>query len=287
MDIDKGKSEMKNLPKVSILISTYNGEKYIKEQLESIVNQSYENYEIHLRDDGSSDKTVSIVKEFFKNYPDRFFFYQGENLGAIGSFNYLITHVNSELYATCDQDDIWLPEKIMDQVKIYKSNYSGSDFPFMCFSDPVIYKDSTIANITLSEVQSMNVKLLISSYKNLIAMNPVAGCTMLFCENAKRLYSRSIGNGLIMHDHLMAAIVSFHGRLVFCDKQHVLYRQHGQNVLGNKDTSIRYFLNRLANIFSLVKHDLELLNTFNSNFSDKTAHVFRKIYLNVRRFGCF
>lgn len=278
---------MNNSPMVAILISTYNGEKYIKEQLESIVNQSYKNFEIHLRDDGSTDKTVAIVKQFFKNYPNKFFFYQGANLGAIGSFNHLISHVNSELYATCDQDDIWLPEKIMDKVKIYKTGFSSIDSPFMCFSDPVIYKDSTISNITLSDVQSMNVKLLISSYKNLIAMNPVAGCTMLFCDNAKKLYSRSIGNGLIMHDHLMAVIVSLHGRLVFCDKQHVLYRQHGQNVLGNKDTSITYFLNRLANIYSLVKHDLELLNTVNSNFSDKTAHIFRKIYLNVRRFGGF
>ena len=278
---------MNNSPMVAILISTYNGEKYIKEQLESIVNQSYKNFEIHLRDDGSTDKTVSIVKEFFKNYPNKFFFYQGANLGAIGSFNHLISHVNSELYATCDQDDIWLPEKIMDKVKIYETGFSSIDSPFMCFSDPVIYKDSTISNITLSDVQSMNIRLLISSYKNLIAMNPVAGCTMLFCDNAKKLYSRSIGNGLIMHDHLMAVIVSLHGRLVFCDKQHVLYRQHGQNVLGNKDTSITYFLNRLANIYSLVKHDLELLNTVNSNFSDKTAHIFRKIYLNVRRFGGF
>jgi len=278
---------MKNLPKVSILISTYNGEKYIKEQLESIVNQSYENCEIHLRDDGSSDKTVSIVKEFFENYPDRFFFYQGANLGAIGSFNYLISNVCSDLYATCDQDDIWLPNKIMDQVKAYKTNFSLDDSPFMCFSDPILYKNSIRSDISLSDVQLMNIRLLISSYKNLIAMNPVAGCTMLFCNNAKRLYSRAMGNGHIMHDHLMAVLVSLHGKIVFCNKEHVLYRQHDFNVLGNKDTSVRYFLNRLANIFSLLKHDLELLNTVNSNFIDKTAHIFRKVYLNVRRFGGF
>ena len=271
--------------KVAILLSTYNGELYLKEQLDSLLGQTYKNIDIYIRDDGSSDNTVDILKKYRDDYHDKFHIYFEENIGAIKSFNSLIKRVESDLYATCDQDDIWLPNKIMDQVKIYKIKHGSRKLPFMCFSDPILYKNSSNSGIYLSEAQSMNIKLLISSYKNLIAMNPVAGCTMLFCENAKRLYSRSIGNGLIMHDHLMAAIVSFHGRLFFCDKQHVLYRQHGQNVLGNKDTSIRYFLNRLANIFSLVKHDLELLNILNSNFSDKIVHVFRKIYLNILRFG--
>ena len=194
---------------------------------------------------------------------------------------------SSELYATCDQDDIWMPNKIMEQVEIFENSSLAEGSPFMCFSDPVIYHASTESEIVLSDIQSMNVEKLMSNYKNLIAMNPVAGCTMLFCDKAKELYLSSSEKRTVMHDHLMAVIVSLHGGLIFCDKQHVLYRQHGQNVLGNKDTSIRYLLNRLANICSLFKHDLVLLNTVNSNFSDKISHIFRKIYLNVRRFGGF
>jgi rhamnosyltransferase len=272
---------------VSILVSTYNGEKYITEQLDSLIVQSYKNIHIYIRDDGSKDGTYSILQRYAALYPDLISISKGSNLGVIGSFNHLMESTSSDLYATCDQDDIWLPNKIMEQVKAYKTNFSLDDSPFMCFSDPILYKNSIRSDISLSDVQLMNIRLLISSYKNLIAMNPVAGCTMLFCNNAKRLYSRSMGNGHIMHDHLMAVLVSLHGKIVFCNKEHVLYRQHDFNVLGNKDTSVRYFLNRLANIFSLVKHDLELLNTVNSNFIDKTAHIFRKVYLNVRRFGGF
>lgn len=278
---------MPNSLEVSILVSTYNGEKYIAEQLDSLIVQSYKNMHIYIRDDGSTDGTYSILQRYAELYPDLISISKGSNLGVIGSFNHLMESTSSELYATCDQDDIWMPNKIMEQVEIFENSSLAEGSPFMCFSDPVIYQVSTESEIVLSDIQSMNVEKLMSNYKNLIAMNPVAGCTMLFCDKAKELYLSASQNRTVMHDHLMAVIVSLHGGLVFCDKQHVLYRQHGQNVLGNKDTSIRYLLNRLVNICSLFKHDLVLLNTVNSNFSDKISHIFRKIYLNVRRFGSF
>jgi glycosyltransferase involved in cell wall biosynthesis len=104
------------MKKVNILLSAYNGEKYISAQLESLLAQTYPSIEIHVRDDGSSDKTVEIVREYLK-YPN-VKLYEGENLGFRGSFAWLLANCrDADYYAYCDQDDVWMPEKISRAVK--------------------------------------------------------------------------------------------------------------------------------------------------------------------------
>jgi rhamnosyltransferase len=278
---------LSNNPKVAILLSTYNGERFLAEQLDSLINQTYQNTHIYIRDDGSSDLTLSILRGYCNSYPERISLFVGNNCGVIESFNILMQDTESELYATCDQDDIWMPNKIMEQVLMFEDSSLAEGSPFMCFSDPLIYGASSKSEFVLSDIQSMNVEKLVSNYKNLIAMNPVAGCTMLFCDKAKKLYLSSSGRGIIMHDHLMAVLVSHYGKLCFCKNSHVYYRQHELNVMGNKDTSMRYFCSRLRNIKSLIHHDLVLLNTIHSSCFDRVCHVARKVYLNILRFGGF
>ena len=105
--------------KVNILLSTYNGEQYLKEQVKSIQDQTYPDWQLLIRDDGSRDGTVEIIQELVAQDERIRFINQGaiENLGVIKSFHTLLKYEKADLYCFSDQDDVWLPEKIALQVE--------------------------------------------------------------------------------------------------------------------------------------------------------------------------
>ena len=108
--------------KIDILLATYNGEKYLKEQIDSLLNQTYNNIQIIISDDCSTDKTREILKEYEKNENIKIF-YQEENLGYVKNFEFLLKQVENNLYMLCDQDDVWKKEKIEKTVeKLEKEN---------------------------------------------------------------------------------------------------------------------------------------------------------------------
>lgn len=131
------------MKKVNVILSTYNGERYLREQLESIIAQTYDNITIWIRDDGSSDHTVEIVKEYCQlNLPGKRFCFIEDNLGNLGhvkSFFQVVFNADpADFYAFCDQDDVWLPEKIQravdfldsvdsNQCALYASGYDVCD----------------------------------------------------------------------------------------------------------------------------------------------------------------
>ena len=95
------------MKKVIILLSAYNGEKYIREQIKSIINQTYSEIKIYVRDDGSKDQTPQILKEFADEGMIKL--YLGENIGFVKSFLWLVKNCeNADYYAFADQDDVWL-----------------------------------------------------------------------------------------------------------------------------------------------------------------------------------
>ena len=116
--------------KVAVLISTYNGEKYIKEQIDSILNQTYKNIEIVIRDDGSSDSTIEIIKEYQKKHSN-IILKEGTNVGFIKSFFQLLGLADSDYYAYCDQDDVWMENKI--ELAVNALNEADNTKPNMVF----------------------------------------------------------------------------------------------------------------------------------------------------------
>ena len=99
---------------IAILMSTYNGECYLKDQIESILSQTYKDWILYIRDDGSTDRTIRIIKTYVGNYPDKII-YEYDRLGNLGSgrsFMKLLSSIDSDYYMFCDQDDVWLPSKI-------------------------------------------------------------------------------------------------------------------------------------------------------------------------------
>src|SRR5690554_3762938 len=100
--------------KIAIVLSTYNGEKYISEQLDSILNQTYQNFMLYIRDDGSKDSTISIIQKYQKTNPTKITFIQDDlgNLHVFDSFKQLLLHSSGDYYVFCDQDDIWTTNKL-------------------------------------------------------------------------------------------------------------------------------------------------------------------------------
>ena len=97
---------------IDILLATYNGEKYLREQLDSILNQTYENIQLIISDDCSKDDTRNILKQYEEKDRRVKVYYQDENIGCIKNFEFLLKQVKNKIYMLSDQDDIWMPEKI-------------------------------------------------------------------------------------------------------------------------------------------------------------------------------
>ena len=107
---------MANNPKIDVLMTTYNGEKYLKEQIESILNQTYKNINLIISDDCSTDNTRDILKEY-QDLENIKIYYQDKNLGYVANFEFLLKHVESDIYMLSDQDDVWMPNKIEETFK--------------------------------------------------------------------------------------------------------------------------------------------------------------------------
>jgi len=105
---------------IDVLLATYNGEKYLAEQIESILNQTYKNIRILISDDCSKDNTREIIKEYQKKDSRIHAYFQENNLGYIKNFEFLIKQVESNMFMLSDQDDVWLPEKIEKSAELMK-----------------------------------------------------------------------------------------------------------------------------------------------------------------------
>jgi len=191
---------MRTEPKIAILLSTYNGSKYLIEQLDSILDQSYLNYVIVARDDGSCDDSLKILDEYSKKFIDKFHLLDQDNLnrGASGSFSYLIEYVleNQELLGLasaymmfCDQDDIWCADKIVTQVEAMleaEEDQTGKEsLPLLIHSDLwVVSEEKSLIAESLVSYQGLEIDR--NRLSNLVISNIVTGCTALINEALAR-----------------------------------------------------------------------------------------------------
>lgn len=230
--------------KIKILMSTYNGEKYLEEQLDSIFSQSEKNFELIIRDDGSTDNTKNILEKYSKKYFGKISIIYGENKGAKESFFELINNVelNSEYYSFADQDDVWLKfkieraiQKIEDKInEEYKSIVYCSNFMFV--NEKLDYL----------RVGHKNIENYDLSLRNSILQSMMLGCTIVFSkEFLIHLRKKEIENKkIIMHDCWCYLIASKFSKIIYDSKVTMLYRQHGRNVSANQLS----FFQRLKNM---------------------------------------
>ena len=230
------------MKKVLILMATYNGTNYIREQLDSLLNQSYSNIEILIRDDASKDNTIEILREYAER-DSRVTFYQGENLGSASCFFDLMKHAPaSDYYAFCDQDDVWETDKIKAAVTLLEEN--AYDGPLLYTSNLKIVDQ----NLTYMVDRFTNGFKTDNKYYCLTEYRAV-GCTMVFNSQALELVKTHVPTDYMMHDAWMFMTCMIFGRVIYDDNAYILYRQHSNNVIGYKSNPFVRAKNHFKRLF--------------------------------------
>lgn len=226
-----------NISKVQILLSTYNGEKYLKEQLDSLLAQDYPNIDILIRDDGSKDSTKQILAGY-ENHKNISVIY-GSNIGITASFLELlkISDPEAEFFAFCDQDDVWLKDKISRSVE-FLDQYPKESSLLYCSRTTLV--DENLNIIGQSEIPKRG-----PSFKNALVQNIATGCTIVINKISRELLMKEIPKTAIMHDWWMYLVVSALGKVIYDTESKILYRQHSSNVIGYKTNTIARWVARI------------------------------------------
>ena len=237
--------------KIAVLLATYNGEPYIGEQIDSLLRQSYTEWELYIHDDGSKDRTPEIIHTYEQTYPDLIHVLPSKPCGgAKENFFYLMSQVAAPYVMFCDQDDVWLPEKIEETISRMEAleAQSGTKIPVLVFSDLSVVDGKL--NL-IADRMSIYQKLYPDRVRpeNLMIQNVITGCTVMvnraLVEFALKVEDTDY---VIMHDWWCALVASVFGRIFYVDKPLILYRQHGTNSVGvKKISSVKYLQAKLKN----------------------------------------
>ena len=222
--------------KVNILMSTYNGQQFLAEQIRSIQVQSYTDWTLFIRDDGSSDNTKEILKDF-EHQDSRIHLIdsdKSDNLGVIKSFHKLVNHDRADYYFFSDQDDVWLPNKL--ELSLKEAQYYLADLPLMVYMDlKVVNQDLEIMTESMVKSQSHHAN---TELVQELTENTVTGGVAMINHALAEMWQET--DDILMHDWYLALLASAFGNLVFIDQPGELYRQHSDNVLGARTLSKRF-----------------------------------------------
>lgn len=213
--------------KIAILMSTYNGGKYISEQIESLQKQTCKEWNLYIRDDGSSDSTIKIIEDFKESDSRITLVRDGKNLKPAKSFFNLMNKVEADYYFFCDQDDYWLKNKLQSMLH------------------EISKLDNTVPQVVYCNLKCVdqNLKFRKYGFDDLIGKisgdgrfigNDMPGCVMLFNRKTRDLVKEYEPNydNVTMHDWWVALVAQVFGQVHFLDERLIYYRQHVDNTLG-------------------------------------------------------
>ena len=226
--------------KVQILMSTYNGERYLEQQLDSILKQTYSELELLVRDDGSTDGTMKILKRYAQEH-ENVTLCGGENIGVIQSFFELLrmSDEDAEFYGFADQDDDWFPEKIEKAVQMLEERQVKL---------PLLYcSDTYIADEFLQILKKDN-KSPRPSWGNALVQNICTGCTAVINKPLRDIVRNTKPQNILMHDWWLYLTAELYGEVVYDNHAYIRYRQHGDNVYGAKTSKIAVWKYRLGQL---------------------------------------
>lgn len=233
-------------PCVAVLLAAYNGEKYIGQQIESVLAQSYQNIRLIISDDFSSDGTAEYIRQYALK-DERIAVLQSEKRmgSAQANFMFLLKNAEADYYMFCDQDDFWFPDKVETELK-----------KMLVLEKPglpvLVHSDLSVADSALNvKAESFFRYQGLSKEQPLAAaliQNNVTGCTVLLNPALRALaLKKSDTCGMVMHDWFLAILASAMGVIGFVDRPLMLYRQHENNQVGAKDAgSVRYLAQKAA-----------------------------------------
>lgn len=286
-DLKSGAQE----PLVEVLLATYNGERYLREQIDSIFAQDYKNLQILVRDDGSTDGTISILEEYAARFPDRFRIAEiGPATGsAQGNFLQLMRLSSAQYVSFADQDDVWFPDKLrmsMDAMRELETRW-GESALLLVFTDLHVV-DQELKTVHASfwkytKVRSENIEDL----RSLIHDAAVTGSTALVNRNLLQVSSR-MNEDAMMHDWWMSLVACTMGRAKALQRPTVYYRQHDRNVFGahSQIDFIEKWLRRVRKIAQrrqMRRRIVRQAEAFLSIYSDDLPRAHRETILEYLR----
>lgn len=213
---------------VVVLLSTYNGAPYLEDQLDSILSQDYRDFHILIRDDGSSDNTIEILRNYKDSHQDKITLVEGKNMGSKSSFFTLANIAlekfpDSEYYAFADQDDVWLPEKISKAMEILDTDTNPHR---LYYCDPVLV-DSKLRKIRDYHLDTRN------TLEESFIIQPALGCTIVVSFPLLKKIAACSPGKFAMHDACAYMLALALGGFVYHDSDALIYyRQHSSNAIG-------------------------------------------------------
>lgn len=217
---------------VDILLATYNGGKYLKEQIESIVSQLDKNWRLLIHDDGSNDNTIEIIQYFTEKEKKIIHVNDGiKGLGVVGNFLHLLRFSDADFLMFCDQDDIWLSEKIKIMHEGIKNR--NNEIPQAVFSNAYLWSE------TKGIISNKNTLTYPYKLEELLFLNSgIQGAASIFNKKTKELMLKPLDH-YAMHDHLLVLAATTFGEVDYIDRPLMYYRQHAENVTGNAPGSLK------------------------------------------------
>jgi glycosyltransferase involved in cell wall biosynthesis len=224
-----------DLYEVEVLLATFNGEPFLGEFLDSLSSQVGVRIHLRVSDDGSTDKTLDIVK-LHKHKFESCTIIDGPGKGPSLNFLFLLSTSSADYLAFADQDDIWLPEHLVNSIS--RINLS-CDSPAMTFSQVIEWDESKELNTIWPQSIPTN------SIKMYFAQNYARGCTVVLNRAMAELIKSAPPQSAIMHDWWVFLIGATCGQAIFEPNPEVIYRLHGRNFIG---------VNRKSSVFKLLTH---------------------------------
>ncbi|MBR4469707.1 MAG: glycosyltransferase family 2 protein [Erysipelotrichaceae bacterium] len=249
--------------KLIVLMSTYNGEKYIREQLDSLLRQTVKPYKILIRDDGSKDDTMRILEEYASEYPI-ISYYSGKNMGPAKSFwNLIVNCENADYYALCDQDDVWFEDKLETAVNMLEKE--GKDIPLLyCSKYTLTDKDLNPIDSNVSRLYGF------SDFAHSLLYHTAPGCTFVFNDAARKKIAKYDVEKeyCIIHDAIIHKVVAMFGKVILDRDSHMYYRQHGNNQIGMDANVFKVFIGRVSRFIN------GKIRNYRSNTAKSLLHVY-------------
>lgn len=239
---------------IDILLATFNGEKYLSQQIDSLLRQSNTKWRILAHDDGSTDGTVVILRKYQKLFPGKIIVIEDGITcgGSRKNFAHLIGFSEAHYVMFCDQDDVWLDKKIELTYMIMKEAEDLHPGTAILVHSDLQVVDESLNIISPSMFYHQRLLRNINRPLQLFVQNSITGCTVMVNRFALNV-SLPIGDKAIMHDWWIGCkVLQSNGIILFISDPLVMYRQHELNVLGAKKVDIKYYLSAFLNFRTTI-----------------------------------
>lgn len=256
-----------------ILLACYQGERFLRAQLDSLLNQSFQDFKILARDDCSSDRTRAILEEYSFRFPDKITIIESKDrLGVIGNFNALLEHANTEVIFFCDQDDVWEHDKVEVAMKKFQRT---SKTPLLVHTDlQIVDENANRVHRSFWEYSNLDPHKG-KALNRVLVQNHATGCTMAI-NKALRDLAYPIPKDAIMHDWWISLIASACGKTETIETQTILYRQHDSNTLGARTISWKDGLRKLLQFLKEPE-----MNTSDAELREKQAAALHERFKKI------